>query len=780
MEQLPGAAVEGSYIMRRVMKLSTFLKYLTWKRLRLIGLALLLLFAGFTLYLDFRVRDAFEGRRFALPARLYARPLELFPGLRLTPDALVQELTRLGYKEPLAENEPGRYVRRGNSFEVEARSFVFWDGAQPALRLRLDFRGESLAAVHDVHTDQPLTLARLDPLYIGGIYPAHNEDRLLVRLDEVPEQLVQALIAIEDRKFYKHHGIHPRGMARAAVSAVSGRGVQGGSTLTQQLVKNFFLSPERTLRRKATEILMALLLELHYDKRDILETYLNEIYLGQDGNRAIHGVGLASPFYFGKPLKDLTLPEAALLVAMVKGPGFYDPRRHPERALARRDLVLAEMTKLAMLTPEQQAQATSTPLHVIEKPSMGTTPYPAFLDLVRRQLKRDYREDDLRSEGLHIFTTLDPVAQSAAEQALAKRLAHIERVRKGVSGLEGAVVVTNAQNGEVQALVGGRNARFEGFNRALDAHRPVGSLLKPVIYLTALMQPQRYTLVTPLDDSPLVWKERGISDWMPQNYDKAFHGQVALRLALAHSYNVASARLGLELGVREVLDNARRLGVERELPPYAASLLGAVELAPIEVTQMYQTLASGGFRTPLRAIREVLTAGGQPVQRYALAVEQVFEAAPVYLLTAALQDVVSEGTATGLKEFLPPSLKLAGKTGTTDELRDSWFAGFTGDRLAVVWVGYDDNRPAGLTGSAGALPVWGELIAKLDPEPLAPPLPEDIERVWIDPASNLRADRDCAGAIELPFARGSAPEESAPCVRSAGKKLKGWLRRLFE
>jgi len=762
------------------MKNSTFRRYLTWKRLRLIGLALLLLLSGFTLYLDFRVRDAFEGRRFALPARLYARPLELFPGLKLTPDALSKELARLGYKELLAGDEPGRYARHANSFEIVTRPFVFWDGAQPVRTLRLEFRGDSLNAVHDLQNNQPLTLARLDPLYIGGIYPAHNEDRLLVRLDEVPEELVQALVAIEDRKYFKHHGIHLRGIARAAVAMATGRGVQGGSTLTQQLVKNFFLSPERTLRRKATEILMALLLELHYDKHDILETYLNEIYLGQDGNRAIHGVGLASRFYFGKPLKELTLPESALLVGMVKGPGYYDPRRHPERARERRDLVLSEMAKLEMVMPAQLAAARDEPLNVIVKASMGTTSYPAFLDLVRRQLRRDYREDDLRSEGLHIFTTLDPIAQISAEQALVKRLALIERVRKGVTGLEGAVVVTNVQNGEVQAVVGGRHASFEGFNRALDAHRPVGSLLKPVIYLTALMQPKRYTLVTPLNDSPLLWKERGTTDWQPQNYDKTFHGQVPLRLALVHSYNVASARLGLELGLNDVLDNARRLGVERELPPYAASLLGAVELAPLEVTQMYQTLASGGFRTPLRAIREVLTGSGQPVQRYALAVEQVFEAAPVYLLTSALQDVVSEGTAAGLREFLPPSLKLAGKTGTTDELRDSWFAGFSGDRLAVVWVGYDDNRPAGLTGAVGALPVWGELMRKLDPEPLVPPLPEDVEHVWIDPATGLRADRDCAGAIELPFLRDSAPEETAPCAHSPGKKIKNWFRRLFE
>ena len=758
----------------------TLKKYLTWKTLRLAGLALLLLLAGFTLYLDFRVRDAFEGRRFALPARLYARPLELFPGLKLTPEALSAELARLGYKEPLNGGEPGRFVRRGNHFEIATRPFVFWDGAQPARRLGLDFRADTVATLEDLQTSQALTLLRLDPLYIGGIYPAHNEDRLLVRLDEVPEQLVQALIAIEDRKFYKHHGIHPRAMARAVATLVSGQGVQGGSTLTQQLVKNFFLSPERTLRRKATEILMALLLELHYDKRDILETYLNEIYLGQDGNRAIHGVGLASLFYFGKPLHDLSLTEAALLVGIIKGPSYYDPHRHPQRARERRNLVLTEMAKFNPLAPEALSAAISAPLGITDKPVMGTTPYPAFLDLVRRQLRSDYREDDLRSEGLHIFTTLDPVAQISAEQALAKRLAQLERVRKEVNGLEGAVVVTNTQNGEVQALVGGRDPRFEGLNRALDAHRPVGSLLKPAIYLTALMQPRRYTLITPLDDSPLVWKENGIPDWKPQNYDRTSHGKVPLRMALAHSYNIASARLGLDVGVNEVIDNVRRLGVEREIPPYAATLLGAVELAPIEVTQMYQTIASGGFRTPLRAIREVVTAGGHPVQRYALAVEQVFEAAPVYLLTSALQDVVSEGTAAGLKEYLPASLKVAGKTGTTDELRDAWFAGFSGDHLAVVWIGYDDNRPAGLTGAGGALPVWGELMRSLDPEPLAPPVPEDIERVWIDPATGLRADRDCKGALELPFMRGSAPEETAPCARSAAKKLKGWLRRLFD
>ncbi|MCK7466877.1 MAG: penicillin-binding protein 1B [Desulfosudis oleivorans] len=748
------------------MKRFPFLKKLfTWRRLRLVLLLAALLLAAFTLYLDFRVRDAFEGRRFALPARLYARPLELFPGRKLTPEALVSELNRLDYRSPLAGNEAARYERDGGRIVLVTRAFRFGDGEQPARTLEVSFGDGQVHALRDRTADAEVTLVRLDPPYIGGIYPGHNEDRLLVRLDQVPAHVIDALVAIEDRKFYRHHGIDPRGIARALVALASGRGVQGGSTLTQQLVKNFFLTPERTLSRKATEILMALLLELHYDKREILETYFNEIYLAQDGNRAIHGIGLASQFFFGKPVEQLSVAEGALLVGMVKGPILYDPRKHPQRARERRDLVLTEMSRLAMLDAAQLDAARASPLGVIERPVTGTTRYPAFLDLVRRQLKSDYREDDLRSEGLHILTTLDPEAQESAERALAQGLARIERSRRNTTALEGAVVVTAVQTGEVQALVGGRDPRFEGFNRALDARRPAGSLLKPVIYLTALANPEKYTLITPIDDSPLVWKERGIEDWKPENYDHKNHGQVPLRLALAIPTTSPVPVSGSSLGLTEVLDNVRRLGIERELPPYAASLLGAVDLAPIEIAGAYQTIASGGFRMPLRAIREVLTPEGQPISRYGLSVDQVFAPAPVYLTTNALQGVVREGTGTGLRHYLPESLALAGKTGTTDELRDAWFAGYSGDRVAVVWVGRDDNTPTGLSGSSGALPIWGELMRQLDPEPLALPMPDDIELVWIDPPTGLRADRDCPGAIELPFARDSAPEESAPCAR---------------
>jgi penicillin-binding protein 1B len=756
--------------------------FVTRKRLRLALLSLLLMLSGFVLYLDITVRVQFEGKRWALPARVYARPLELYPGLKLRPEQLGAELAMLGYRDADNQLDPGSFRQQRNEFTIATRPFVFWDGAQAALQLRADFDGSHLRSLTDLKTEKPVTLARLDPLLIGGIYPAHNEDRVLVKLNEVPPLLIKGLIAVEDRQFYTHHGVDPRGVARALVTTLRGAGVQGGSTLTQQLVKNFFLTPERTLRRKFTEMIMAQLLELHYSKEEILEAYANEIYLGQDGNRAIHGLGLASHFYFNRPLSQLDLPQAALLVGLVKGPSYYDPRRHPARALSRRNLVLEEMRQQQAITQQQYATARATGLGVVEQAPGGTSLYPAFVELVHRQLRRDYREEDLRSEGLQIFSSLDPLAQFAAERALTTRLTQLEKSRRiPPKALEGAIVVSNTQNGEIQVLVGGRNTRYEGFNRALDTERPVGSLIKPVIYLTALERPDAYTLATLLDDSPLVWHERGAADWEPHNYDKAFHGRVPLRLALANSYNVSSVRLGLSLGVSTIMDNVRRLGVERDLNTYASSLLGADGLSPLEVTQMYQSIASGGFRVPLRAIREVLTAEGQPLQRYPLSIEQVIEPGPAYLITNALQSVVREGTANDLNKFLSPDIHVAGKTGTTNDLRDSWFAGYTGDRLAVVWIGRDDNQPINMTGASGAMTVWGDMMAKLDPDPLEPPRPDNIEMVWVDSTTGRRADDNCQGAVSLPFIHGSAPVETAPCAAVLqGQSIKNWFKRLFE
>src|SRR6266852_1526297 len=742
-----------------------------WRYTRYTVLTVALLAAGFTLYLDIRVRSEFEGRRFALPARIYARPLELHAGLRIAQIDVVRELQEAGYGQGPREGDPGWFANDNDWLEVAVRPFVFWDGLQPAKRVRVAFDRGVVKAVQDAE-GRELPLARLEPLAIGGIYPANNEDRVLVRLSEVPKQMVQALIANEDRNFYAHHGFDLRGIARAAFSFFTGHGLQGGSTLTQQLVKNFFLTPERTISRKVTELFMSVLLEIHYDKDEILETYLNEIYLGQDRDRAIHGVGLASLFYFGKTVEHLTLAQSALLVGMVKGPGLYDPFRNPQRALERRNVVLRETKDRGFASMEEYSKARAAELGVNQKAAMGTSPHPAFLDLVHRQLRRDYDEADLRSEGLRVFTTLAPRVQEAAERALERKLAQFDKGKIfGEPGLEGAVVITDTQSGEVQAL---------------DAGRAVGSLLKPAIYLTALADPAHYTLVTPIDDGPFVWKSRGAPDWEPTNYDKIFHGAVPLRMALAHSYNAATARLGTDIGVEKVLMTIKRLGIEREMQPYASTLLGAVDLSPLEVAQMYQTIASGGFRTPLRAIREVTTQDGRPLKRYALAVEQAFPPEPMYLITAAMQGVVREGTAQSLKNWLPPETAAAGKTGTTTEQRDAWFAGFTGDHLGIVWIGYDDNRAARLSGAGAALPVWGEMMAALAPEPLALPKPDGIENVLIDPQSGLRADFACSDAVELPFAQGSAPVERAPCASALGiavegvkQQAKSWMQRLF-
>ncbi|MCB1802278.1 MAG: transglycosylase domain-containing protein, partial [Gammaproteobacteria bacterium] len=560
----------------------------------------------------------------------------------------------------------------------------------------------------------------------------------------------------------------------------AGRAVQGGSTLTQQLVKNFILTSERSLWRKFNEALMALVVDARYTKDDILEAYANEIFLGQDGQRAIHGFGLGAHFYFNRPVSELRLHESALLVALVKGASYYNPRRHPQRALERRNLVIEQMAAQGMISAAEAAEAQRQSLDVSSRGVANAHRVPAFVDLVRRQLRRDYREEDLTSEGLRIFTTFDPWVQSQAADALDRRLSRIEKARKlTADSLQGAVVVASAQHGEIQALVGDRDAGFAGFNRALDAVRPIGSLVKPAIYLTALAQPGRYTLTTLLRDAEVDLKLPGGQRWQPQNYDKAVYGEVPLHAALARSLNLSAVNLGLDLGLGAVIDTLRALGVNREIDAFPSLLLGALSLSPLEVTQVYQTLAAGGFRSPLRAIRAVLDAQQRPLQRYPLTVEQAADPAAVFLLNRNLVEVAESGTAAALQRMLPSGLQVAGKTGTTNDLRDSWFAGFSGDRVAVVWVGRDDNASTGLTGSQGALPVWGDLMSRIDNLPLQLLPPEGVEYHWIDSSGRL-AGRDCPGAVAYPYMAGSQPTLTADCPAvQETQQSGGFWRDLF-
>ena len=736
---------------------------------------------AYIVYLDIIVREQFEGKRWELPARVYARPLELYAGRPLSAGQLGQELDRLGYHAVSEPVRPGEYVRRGGTYLIHSRGFTFWDGVEPPQQIRVDFSGDWVDRLVDHAQGSELDLARLDPLQIASIYPTQQEDRQLVRLDQVPPLLVQTLMAVEDRQFYEHFGISLRSLLRAIwVNLRAGGVVQGGSTLTQQLVKNFFLSNERTLTRKFNEAIMALLLEAHYSKNEILEAYLNEVYLGQDGPRAVHGLGLASHYYFERPLDQLEPQQIAMLIGLVKGPSYYDPRKHPQRAQERRNLVLDTLVEQGLLTTEQGRSAKDRPLGVSQRRALAANAHPAFLDLVRRQLYRDYREEDLTSEGLRIFTTLDPLAQTAAETAVSKRLAQIERDRGfPANSLQGALLATAADSAEVLALVGDRNPRAAGFNRALDAARPIGSLVKPAVYLTALMQPQRYTLATWLDDSPLQLKARPGDIWEPGNYDRKFRGPVLLFDALVHSYNVPTVRVGVDMGPDKVVATLRKLGIQGGLSAFPALMLGSADLTPLDVTRMYQTLAAGGFRSPLQAIRAVLTSDNQPLQRYPLQVEQVVDADPVMLVNSTLQAVVREGTAASLGARFGFDGGIAGKTGTTNDLRDSWFAGFTGNQVAVVWVGRDDNQAMGLTGANGALPIWGDYFAEVGVQPLVLTPPERVETVWIDRVSGLRADTGCANAVQLPFIVGSAPEARAPCANDEFSKPIDWLKGLF-
>lgn len=745
-------------------------------KLSLVGLVVL---AGFAVYLDAVVQEKFSGKRWTVPAKVYARPLELFVGQKLTREDFLAELAALGYRRESVSNGPGAVSVNGNTVELHSRGFQFYEGLEPAQRIRVRFSGSYVAGLSQA-SGAALSVARLEPMLIGGLYPAHHEDRVLIKLDQVPPYLVETLVAVEDREFWNHLGVSPKSIARAVwVNASAGQLRQGGSTLTQQLVKNFYLTNERSLQRKLTEAMMAVLLELHYDKQAILEAYLNEVFLGQDGQRAVHGFGLASQHFFSQPLSELKLHQVALLVGMVKGPTFYNPRRNPERALERRNLVLDLLAEQGVVTVEQASQAKAQPLAITQRGSLADSSYPAFLDLVKRQLRQDYREEDLTEEGLRIFTSFDPILQVKAEAALNetfKRLAG----RKGVEQVEAAMVVSNPETGEVQAMIGSRQPRFAGFNRVLDAVRPIGSLIKPAVYLTALERPSQYTLTSWLADQPFSVKGQDGQVWRPQNYDRQAHGNIFLYQGLANSYNLSTAKLGLELGVPSVLKTLERLGVSREWPAYPSMLLGAGSLSPMEVAGMYQTLANGGFNTPLRAIRSVLAAEGEPLGRYPFQIQQRFDPGAIYLTQAAMQRVMREGTGRSVYSRLPANLNLAGKTGTSNDSRDSWFAGFSQDLLAVVWLGRDDNGKTPLTGATGALQVWTGFMAKADPLPLDMPMPDNVTLAWIDPRTGQGSDPGCPGAVQMPYIRGSEPVPGSPCgvAAPAGAVMdwvKGWL-----
>ena len=731
--------------------------------LLIVIIAAMVLLALYLVKLDRTITTKFEGKRWDIPAKVYSQPLELYQGANVDTDTMKKWLELLNYQSNKAYDRTGTYHKSGNTYFIHTRGFTYSaNDVDKEQVIKITIAGNK---IESVQSTQPAKtgIIRLEPVNIGGIYPDSNEDRMVVTLDQVPQPLIDALIATEDRGFYEHKGVSIRGIARAVLNNFTGGPRQGGSTITQQLIKNFYLNSDRTMKRKANEALMAVLLELHYSKDEILQTYLNEIYLGQNGNRSINGFGLASQFYFDKPLKELRLDQQALLVGMAKGPSVYNPRRHPNDSTARRNTVLNNMLAVGKISQEEYEKAIEKPLDVADKPVEGKSQFPDFLDIVKRELNKVYYSDDLKNEGLIIISTLDPIAQLAADKAVERKLGELRRRGSKTKDLQGALVSANPETGELVAVVGS-GSEFTGFNRAVDAKRQVGSLLKPIIYMTAL-ESGRYNLASSVDDSPITVNLSDGTEWNPKNYDNRDHGYVPFTTALSQSYNHSAVRLGMEFGVNTFAKQLQRMGVKEKIPPYPSALLGSVNLSPMDMLGVYQVFATGGFRTPIHSIRSVIDDRGHILQRTGLNTQRSIPPETNFLINYALQDVVKNGTAKRIQS-LGSNLNLAGKTGTTNDYRDAWFAGYSGNYVSVVWVGRDDNKPIGLSGGSGALPVWVDYMNRLKLTPVALPEPEGIEWLWLENNSGKLSNERCADARYLPVMSAYLPEEASSCAIS--------------
>ena len=671
---------------------------------------------------------------------------------------------------------PGTFGRDGSDWVIYRRPFSFADRQEEAKKIRLSFAGGRIERV--MVAGEVRGLERIEPQYIGGIFPAHHEDRDLIALQDVPPALVAALVAVEDRGYFDHYGVSIRGILRAMKANIAaGRTVQGGSTLTQQLVKNFFLTNERSLQRKVKEAFMALLLELHYSKEEILQAYLNEVYLGQSGRRSINGIALASRFYFAKNVQQLDLSEMALLVGMIKGPSYYNPFRHPQRARERRDLVLGIMSELNIISRAQRMNAQGQDIRVADSGRAGQREYPAFIQLVKKQLQQDYRLHDLQSTGLKIFTTLDPWLQHATEKSVQQHITTLEkRIGFKQPTLEAAAVVTSVDGAEVRAIVGSRRVRYFGFNRAIDAQRSIGSLAKPAVYLTALAS-GRYNWSSIINDKPVSVSGQDGSLWQPRNYDRKDYGPVFLVDAMSKSLNQSTARLGMKVGIDQVVNTFERLRVDKKIPHYPSILLGAVSMSPLQVTQMFQTYASGGFAMQPRSIQALTTNDNQVITSYAVQGEQVFSPQIIENLRYGLQQVVVQGTGKRLARTFNTT-KIAGKTGTSDEQRDAWFAGFDDRHLGVIWVGRDDNKSMPFTGAGGALPIWQDIFLQSGLEPLTPLV--DLDWAWVNPQGEV-VEREC-GVRKMPFMPGTLSGRKISCDESemnsrSGSRIDGQLNK---
>ena len=758
-------------------------RLITW------GMAAVALGLGFlvpyTIYLNNQVTQRFGELRWQIPTRVYARPLVLSPGVAMNAATLKTELAASGYRDDGTGSSPGTYRVQGGSFRISSRGYIDVDGRIAPRQVEVVVSGGQVASLRDAADRKGLKAARLDPARIATLYGQKQEERRLVRISETPELLVTGLQAVEDKDFAHHHGIDISGIVRAVWVAVRSGGEtrQGASTLTQQLARSGLLGigKEQTLTRKFNEVLYALIMEARYDKATILEAYLNQVYLGQRGKQAIHGVASGAEFWFGRDLNSLTTEQVALLIGLVKGPSYYDPRRNPDNALDRRNFVLGKLHENKLIDDAEYQRALKAPLGVSKTPGIAAANrFPAYIDLVRRQLGNDYPESVLQGAGLNVFTGMSPSAQAYAEGAVQHTIKALENKRR--PELQTGLVLTDVHNGDVLAVVGSRDVSEPGFNRAIEAQRPVGSLLKPFVYLLALAQPDRFSLATWVEDTPVTVNLSRGRNWTPGNADNRSHGTVRLIDALARSYNQATVRVGMQVGPERLTHLINVLaGLKAEANP--AVILGSTDQSPYGMTQLYQFLASGGEIQPLHAVRGVVDAQGKLLKRYdkSPAPAQEGDSIAANLISVGLQQVVASGTAARLNAEGLSHLQAAGKTGTSNDGRDSWYAGYTGDHLAVIWMGNDQNEQTGLFGASGAMRVWSGIFRNLPSKPLRVNN-KGLDWQYVDANGNNATDEGCPGARRFPFVVGfapayapcSPPAEAVPDAGEAGSEGGGW------
>lgn len=690
-------------------------------------------------YLDWQIRSKMDGQIWRLPAEVYSRIESVKISDNLAFDEVIQILLDNEYRQTTMVAAPGDFKLEDDTIVVLRRAFPFPDKPEPQRVLRLRFVDNKLNRIEDLVSVKAIDEFRLAPKLIAML-ESDNEDRLAIPLQNYPRLLIDALILTEDRRFYDHHGINPVGIIRALITNIrAGQTVQGGSTLTQQLVKNLFLSSERTITRKANEALMSLVLDWRYDKNRILETYLNEIYLGQNGDTQIHGFELASQFYFGRSIREISLDQIALLVGMVKGPSLYNPWRNPQNALERRNVVLKLMLEHKMIGDELYQLLSQRPLGVQQKGQISRK-YPSFIQTLQADLRRELGEHKMSSLlGARIFTTMDLKQQAQAENAVVNTVSQLQLKTKNPY-LEGAMIVADYRMGEIRAVVGGVQTQYAGFNRALMAKRQIGSLVKPSIYLTALSNPEQFRLNTPINNQPITINVKGSPPWQPRNYDKKYSGSVMLMDALARSLNIPTVNIGMKVGLSKVIDTQKAMGWDNvEIPKVPAMLLGAYTISPYDVTKLYQTIANQGGRIELTTVDTIADRQGNIIYQHDKTAKQVVPPEAAFQTLFAMQQTVERGTARSLQNDYA-DLRLAGKTGTTNDARDTWFVGIDGKNISTVWLGRDDNGETKLTGASGALQIYKDYLSHTYIEKLKLNKPANMKWVGITQHGSWNCD----------------------------------------